>query len=69
MMKLVGDDLYWRLVWNRWFSGCYNGELCLDPVVFKLQSVVELTHSPHGTLRPTYQRLYWPSISMVASVS
>jgi len=50
MMMLVGDDLYlsW-LAWNRWFSWRCNGDFCLDPVVLRSKSVVELTHSPHGT--------------------
>ncbi len=26
MMKIVGDDLYWRLAWNRWFTGHCNSE-------------------------------------------
>jgi hypothetical protein len=51
MLKLVGDDLYWRLARNLWFSERCNGDFCLDAVVFRSQSVpvLELTHFPHGT--------------------
>jgi hypothetical protein len=45
MMKLVGDELQWRLPWNDGIDDFHD--VVMDQVFFRSLSAVELTHFPH----------------------
>jgi hypothetical protein len=58
MMKLLGEDLYWRLAWNLWFSDDLMAIL-LGSGGLRVTVSSRLDPLPpwDSNLRPTHQRL------------